>query len=410
MSRHQLLPIVIYRIVTYRYRTDVAQNSCVATALGHANLRFSANQFVTLRCSNYHQLHTKWESRMMSDPDPDESHSSTEEASNGHHPEWAASAEHTHATSVTATEAAASSGSAVIADSTSAEKDFVEVDRTYLLVGRHTREHVCSLLGPSLQMNEDAISNMMTKLEKLKSDLRDWAASEIRAKMLNEALKWKLPVRNFREIKKWWADHGTDEAQQVIARIAFGIWDEDSGWEYKLERKYMRLKKWKYKKTPVILSPVLHSGTQEPGAEADAEETAPEPKGFVSRLLTNVKGDQVKQLQDAGKKGHGITITISRPSDTITKANKWKKRKKGEFHVTKSDAPPQKKKATLSGVTDVDDQPILDQLLVVMFASNVALLTCSDKFVLMKNRLSPTIHRALMRATVVPTMKHRTKR
>ena len=132
---------------------------------------------------------------MMSDSDKDQSHSSSKEASNGPHPEWAASTDHTHATSVTASaEAAASS-----ADQQS-DTHFTEVDRTYLLVAKHTREHVCSLLGPSLQMNEEAISNLMTKLEKLKAKLRDWAASEIHAKMLNEALKHKLPVHHFQEI------------------------------------------------------------------------------------------------------------------------------------------------------------------------------------------------------------------
>ena len=179
----------------------------------------------------------------MNDPADllDKSHSSTEESSNGHNPEWAASTEATHATSDAAEDAAGATASAVV--EATAQKDFVEVDRTYLLVARHTREHVCSLLGPSLQMNEDTISNLMTKLEKLKSELRDWAASEIRARMLNEALKFNLPVRHFLEIKKWWAENCTEKDQQVITRIACGIWDVEPGWEYKLEHKYMLLKK-----------------------------------------------------------------------------------------------------------------------------------------------------------------------
>ena len=130
-----------------------------------------------------------------------------------------------------------------------------------------------------------------------------------------------------------------------------------------MESKYMRLKKWKYKQPLVELSSTINSSSQEPSEAGARGGFAHEPKGFVSRLITNVKGDQVKQLQEAGKKRHGITISISRPRDTITRENKWKKRKKGTFHVTKLETSPRKRPRPLYETTeDDDDRPILDQL------------------------------------------------
>jgi hypothetical protein len=254
------------------------------------------------------------------------------------HPEWEASAENPHLQ----TSSAAAAVEDPASSTSSSGKEVTEIDRAYLLVGKHKREHICSLLGPSLQRNEDAISNLLSQLESLKKELRDWAAGEIRARMLDEARKHKLPVRHFGEIKRWWAKNFTANDQKVIARIAFGIWDDEPGWEYLLEEKYMQLKKWKYKQASVDSS----APTQE-SVENKVHQRCPsaEPKGFVSRLITNVKGDQVKQLQDAGKKSHGINITISRSSSQITKETKWKKRKKGTFRVTTSETTPRKKRS-----------------------------------------------------------------
>lgn len=269
---------------------------------------------------------------MMSDVSS--SHPSAEDTSNGPHPEWAAFSDNVQQQTTAA--------SAVQQDppssSTLSGKEFTEIDRAYLLVGKHKREHVCSLLGPSMQRNEDAIANLMAKLDLLKKELRDWASGEIRARMLAEALKHKLPVRHFGEIKQWWSKNSTEKDQKIVARIAYGIWDEQPGWEFALEETYMQLKKWKYKENvDATTSPHEINDFETKGIPS-------QPKGFVSRLITNVKGDQVKQLQDAGKNGHGINITISRATGQISKENKWKKRKKGTFRVTKTETKPSRKK------------------------------------------------------------------
>jgi len=288
--------------------------------------RISANHSVTARVE---------ETLKMTSINETSSHDSS--TSDDEHPELEASAETTQlpTSSAAAVEDPASSAS-------SSGKELTEIDRAYLLVGKHKREHVCSLLGPSMQRNEDAISNLLSHLESLKKELRDWAAGEIRARMLDEARKNKLPVRHFGEIKRWWAKNCTANDQKVIARIAFGIWDDDPGWEFVLEENYMQLKKWKYKQASLDSSASTLESVEN---KAPAGGPSIEPKGFVSRLITNVKGDQVKQLQEAGKKSHGINITISRSSSQINKDNKWKKRKKGTFVVTESETTPRKKRS-----------------------------------------------------------------
>ena len=76
----------------------------------------------------------------------------------------------------------------------------------------------------------------------------------------------------------------------------------------KFEQKYMRLKKWKYSTLQSDL--VLRSG-------------------FVEKLASQQRREKLKIINLTAKNARGTTFGISRPSDMIDDATRYKKRKKG---------------------------------------------------------------------------------
>ena len=203
-----------------------------------------------------------------------------------------------------------------------AKNQLVELNRHHLTVAKHTREHALSILGPSLHNNDSAIQETLKKLDTMKRELRTWAINEIHATMIAAAhSKGLKDVRTFSDIRDWWMQNCTEEAQDIVGYVQYGVWDSRPNWELELECKYMARKGWSYKETEGVPTKTTWAGTTE----------TQEAKGFVACLIVDVKGDQVKKLQKAGSVVHGIVVRIKREAGQINEDNKWKKRTKGTF-------------------------------------------------------------------------------
>jgi len=114
--------------------------------------------------------------------------------------------------------------------------------------------------------------------------------------MLQEAEAEKLQldgvaVHNFRQIKHYWASSDLPNAESNIFSIAYGIWENKPDWDMQLEITFMDENGWKYKMGKDMSQPVQKHKREE------------DYKGCVAWLISHVKGDMVKQIQECGVKG-----------------------------------------------------------------------------------------------------------
>ena len=103
------------------------------------------------------------------------------------------------------------------------------------------------------------------------------------------------PVQTFQEVKKSWCSQHDYEAICIVYEVCYGYFDGNKGWELSVEEECMREFNWAYDNSISVV----------PDKEED-EAKKSEPKGYMARLITNVKGDLVKQLQRDGMAVHGL--------------------------------------------------------------------------------------------------------
>ena len=132
------------------------------------------------------------------------------------------------------------------------------------------------------------------------------------------------PVQTFQEVKKSWCSQHDFEAIHNVNEVCYGYFDENKGWELLTEEECMRELNWAYNNS---ISVMLD--------KEEDEVQKSELKGFMVRLITNVKGDLVKQLQRYGMAVHGLKVIISRPSKSTNEKNKFCKSYWGKCFVLK---------------------------------------------------------------------------
>ena len=114
--------------------------------------------------------------------------------------------------------------------------------------------------------------------------------------MLQEAEVRKLQLDgvafcNFRQIKQYWASSDLPNAKIDIFSITYWIWENKPGWDVQLETTFMDENGWKYKMEEDMSQPLQKRKREE------------DYKGCVAQLISHVKGDMVKQIQECGVKG-----------------------------------------------------------------------------------------------------------
>ena len=187
----------------------------------------------------------------------------------------------------------------------------ITISHAHLLVSKQGEDHAKRIIGPTNSRNDEAVKAMLHKLEAMKMNVRSWARMEIATMMLQEAEVRKLQldgvaVHNFRQIKQYWASSDSPNAKVDMFSIAYGIWENKPGWDVQLEIAFMDENGWKYK---------MEEDTNQPQQKRKREEGY---KGCVAWLISHVKGDMVKQIQECGLKGkYSRTIRISRYKEIV---------------------------------------------------------------------------------------------
>lgn len=210
-----------------------------------------------------------------------------------------------------------------------------------------TVQHVHQMLGVG-NHTEEEIDECLEKLQEMKSSVRTWGATNIRAKMAEIARKLPTndltlaleynnnPVTNFGDIKKWWQlpeVQSDDRARNSMYYICYGYFEESPEWEIFLETQCMAAHKWVYTQQS---KDSIQSKNRRKGYQI---------KGCVARNLANVKHELVKQLQKAGREHNSFhRFTKSRTKDDNVQLES-KRRKKGEFYYKSTMSPVKKNEA-----------------------------------------------------------------
>ena len=113
------------------------------------------------------------------------------------------------------------------------------------------------------------------------------------------------------DIQSYWRQNCKDpNVQEAIAHMLYGYFDKRVHWEVNLEREYMRQKNWVY---------------------MDRVNDSKDKKGCIAKVISEVKVEQTRRIQQAGKK-EGIYVTIKRQGP-LQRRDKNRKRQKGNFYV-----------------------------------------------------------------------------
>ena len=117
------------------------------------------------------------------------------------------------------------------------------------------------------------------------------------------------------DIQSYWRSNCKDpNVQEIIAHMLYGYFDARVHWEVNLEREYMRQKNWVY---------------------IDKVNDSKDKKGCIAKVISEVKVEQTRRIQQAGKK-EGIYVTIKRQGP-LQRKDKNRKRQKGNFFVRTTD-------------------------------------------------------------------------
>ena len=192
--------------------------------------------------------------------------------------------------------------------------------------------HVKSLLSPTEMARPDFNVLMKRKadfIREMRSDVRDFARNQIQGIMVRQASRSQMKVKSsamngptldvvsFEMIRKSWMRDSSFENRGCIFQVTYGWFDHHPRWNIDLESEYMNMRNLMYQSTP-----------------PDPANKHQRKKSCIAKHIADIKNNIVKGIRKAGMMAHGVSITITRPSSSITQETKFKKREKGcEYHI-----------------------------------------------------------------------------
>jgi hypothetical protein len=192
--------------------------------------------------------------------------------------------------------------------------------------------HVKSLMSPTEMARPDFNLLMEEKaafIREMRSDVRDFARTQIQSIMVRQASKSQMKVKSsnkngptldvvsFEMIRKSWMRDSSVENRGCIFQVTYGWFDHHPRWNIDLESEYMSMRNLMYQSTP-----------------SDPANKHQRKKCCIAKHIADIKNNIVKGIRKAGMMAHGVSITITRPSLSITQETKFKKRAKGfEYQV-----------------------------------------------------------------------------
>ena len=165
-----------------------------------------------------------------------------------------------------------------------------------------TKEHVLKILPSQDALRQDVVDDRIASIQKLKSDLRAFANSQVKKVYVKAAIDEGIDVRSFDELKRWWKDaEGTAPQVLFMEYIMYNMWSPNM---FKaLEESYMLTNNLAYEPDTVKAS---NNGNSGPGRAI---------YGCIRKTISYVKGDLTDKIRDIGKTSHGISIVKQRPKD-----------------------------------------------------------------------------------------------
>ena len=192
--------------------------------------------------------------------------------------------------------------------------------------------HVKSLMSPTEMARPDFNVLMEEKadfIREIRSDVRDFARTQIQSIMVRQASRSQMKVKSsnkngptldvvsFEMIRKSWMRDSSVKNRGCIFQVTYGWFDHHPQWNIDLESEYMSMRNLMYQSTP-----------------PDHANKHQRKKCCIAKHIADIKNNIVKGIRKAGMMAHGVSITITRPSLSITQETKFKKRKKGcEYQV-----------------------------------------------------------------------------
>ena len=80
-----------------------------------------------------------------------------------------------------------------------------------------TKEHVLKILPSQDALRQDVVDDRIALIQKLKSDLRAFANSQVKKVYVKAAIDEGIDVRSFDELKRWWKT-------QKELRLQYTLW------------------------------------------------------------------------------------------------------------------------------------------------------------------------------------------
>ena len=174
--------------------------------------------------------------------------------------------------------------------------------------GAVTQGQVLSAFGNvTVGLHDDVIAALVEKVRHIKTDVRSWGLQQVRSKIVQH-LNECSPGDSFcsiDQVAEFWRDNGTVEAAGKLWYACYGAFDEEPGWDVKLEGRYLQMCQYTY------------------------QATEEKKKGCFARTISQRKSDIIKMINRASEKTHKGQIRLKRLSEEIEASTKFKKRKRG---------------------------------------------------------------------------------
>ena len=174
--------------------------------------------------------------------------------------------------------------------------------------GAVTQGQVLSAFGNvTVGSHKDVIEALVEKVQEIKTDVRSWVLQQVRAKIVQHFTQCS-PGRSFCSIEQvadYWKENGTFKAAGMLWYACYGAFNDEPGWDVKLEQQYMEMCEYTYR------------------------ETGERKKGCFARTIGQRKTDIIKLInRKAATTDQGL-IRMQRSSEEMDEKTKYKKRKKG---------------------------------------------------------------------------------
>jgi hypothetical protein len=151
------------------------------------------------------------------------------------------------------------------------------------------------------------IASLVDRVQGIKADVRSWGLHQVRAKIVKN-FNQVSPGGSFAaitQIANYWSQNGTVKAAGKLWYACYGAFDDEPGWDLKLEQMYMEKYEYTYRVTE------------------------DRRKGCFARTIGQRKTDIIKMINRASEKTHHGLIRLKRLSGEIDEKTKFKKQKKG---------------------------------------------------------------------------------